>query len=503
MLQSERVIRWIEKHLRIPEGRLVGKPVRLDEWQKDDIRLIYDNAHVTRRAILSFARKNGKTALAAMLLLVHLCGPMARPNSGLYSAAQSRDQAAVLFGLAAKMVRMSPTLSGYVSIRDTGKELYCSELGTLYKALSAEAKTKFGLSPVFLVHDELGQVRGPKSALYTALETATAAQDSPLSIIISTQAATDGDLLSILIDDALSGEDKSVVVKLYTAHMDLPPFDIDTIRQANPAFDSFQNQKEVLAMAADAERMPSFENEYRNLILNQRVESLSPFISRGVWDACNAAAQEDFGDAKTYIGLDLSEVRDLTAKVAVAEINKLWNVAPTFWLPEEGIHERSKNDRVPYDLWSEQGFLSLSPGPTIEYEFVALDLRETFANSSVEAVAFDRYNWRHFEPWLKKVGFKKRDLDKFIPFGQGTKDMSPALRAVEQAVYSRKMCHGGHPVLNMCMHNARVTSKDSAQRKLVKHKSKGRIDGAVALAMAMGVAATDNPTGNSPSIRIL
>jgi hypothetical protein len=136
----------------------------------------------TRRAIITFGRKNGKTALAAMLLLLHLCGPEARPNSQLYSAAQSRDQAALLFNLAAKMVRLSPTISAFVTPRDAVKELACPQLGTLYRALSAEATTAWGLSPVFVVHDELGQVKGPTSALYEATETATGGAPTSASL---------------------------------------------------------------------------------------------------------------------------------------------------------------------------------------------------------------------------------------------------------------------------------------------------------------------------------
>jgi len=142
---------------------------------RGDFEAIYDNPAGTRRAIITRGRKNAKTTESAMLLLLHLCGPEAKPNSQLNSAAQSRDQAAILFQLAAKMVRLSADLSAVVTIRDTAKQLHCSELGTLYRALSADASNNLGLSPSFIVHDELGQVRGPRSALYEALETATAA----------------------------------------------------------------------------------------------------------------------------------------------------------------------------------------------------------------------------------------------------------------------------------------------------------------------------------------
>ena len=170
--RGDRNIAWIETHCRVPEGALVGQGVKLREWQRDLIRGIYDTP--TRRAIISFGRKNGKTALSAFLLLLHLVGPEAKANSQLFSAAQSREQASILFALAAKCVRMSPDLSQYVVVRDTAKELLCPELGSKYRALSAEASTAYGLSPVFVVHDELGQVKGPRSELYEALETASA-----------------------------------------------------------------------------------------------------------------------------------------------------------------------------------------------------------------------------------------------------------------------------------------------------------------------------------------
>ena len=162
--RGERNARWIEANCRIPEGKFVGKAVRLTKKQKKWLSRIYDSP--TRTFILTMGRKNAKTTFAAFLLLLHLCGPEARANSQLYSAAQSRDQASILFALAAKMVRLSPDLAAYVAIRDTAKQLFCEELGTLYRALSADASTSYGLSTIFMVHDELGQVKGPRSELY-------------------------------------------------------------------------------------------------------------------------------------------------------------------------------------------------------------------------------------------------------------------------------------------------------------------------------------------------
>ena len=485
MTRAERNAKWIETHLRIPEGKLVGKPVKLTKNQKRWLVRIYDSP--TRTFILSMARKNAKTAFSAFLLLLHLCGPEAKENSQLYSAAQSRDQASILFALAAKMVRMSADLSQYVGIRDTAKQLYCNDLGTLYRALSADASTAYGLSPVFVVHDELGQVKGPRSELYEALETASAAQESPLSIVISTQAPTDADLLSLLIDDGLTGADPRIKVELCTAPLELDPFSEEAIRAANPHFDNFMNKEEVFRQASDAKRMPSAEAGYRNLILNQRVEARNPFVTRSVWEE-NGEQPEEFEEgAEVFGGLDLSSVSDLTALVLASQQGDSWGIKPTFWLPENGLAEKSRADRVPYDMWAKQGFLQTTPGASIEYEYIAYLLRDVFDRYNVKALAFDRYNMKFLKPWLERAGFTPEELERFVEFGQGFISMSPAIRELESLLLARKLRHGKHPVLEMCASNATVVKDPAENRKFIKGKATGRIDGMVALAMAVGV----------------
>jgi phage terminase large subunit-like protein len=497
------IIRWIETKCYVPEGKRIGQPFRLDEWQKDEMVRIYGNPHGTRRAILSFARKNGKTALTSVLLLVHLCGPMARPNSQLFSSAQSREQASLIFNLAAKIIRMSPALRDSVTIKDSTKELDCYGLGTHYRALSAEASTAFGLSPVFIVHDELGQVRGPRSKLYEALETATGAQEDPLSVIISTQAPADTDLLSILIDDALTGTDPRVVCRLYTAPITLDPFDDETIKMANPALGSFLNPVEVRAMAEDARRMPTREAEFRNLILNQRVEALSQFIAPAVWAKCGTPVGDLTKCREVYGGLDLSETNDLTAMVLIGRIDGIWHVRPWFWLPEENLADRARNDHVPYDVWYQDGLIETVEGNSVGYDKVAPRVIEIMKQHRIIKMAFDRWNFKHFRPWLTAGGVPEHVIvDKWLEFGQGTASMSPALRELEGRILNREIAHGNNPVLNMCFANAvvvegresvRDVGKDSANRKLSKKRSTGRIDGAVALAMCFGVAPLAKP----------
>lgn len=429
-----------------------------------------------------------------MILLLHLCGPEAQANSQLFSAAQSRDQAAVLFALAAKMVRMSEELNAVVTVRDSSKQLHCPELGTLYRALSADASTAYGLSPALAIHDELGQVRGPRSELFEALETATAAQASPLSIIISTQAPNPNDLLSVLIDDAISGRDPSTVLRFQTAPESLDPFSKDAIRAANPAFDIFMNQQAVLDMMEGAKAMPSRQAEFENLVLNRRVEMFAPFISRSVWQACGGEVVATFDGLPIFGGLDLSSVSDLTAKVYIAPVEGKWHVKPTFWLPGEGLREKSRSDRVPYDTWAEQGFLRTTPGKSVDYEFVAATLYTDCERGNVRKIAFDRWNWRHLKPWLLKTGFLEEQLEGddaiFEQMGQGYQSMSPALRDLEADILEGKIVHGNQPVLAFCAQNAVVTSDPAGNRKLDKAKATGRIDGMVALAMARAAAGT-------------
>jgi phage terminase large subunit-like protein len=375
--RSDVIIGWIETACRIPEGKDVGKRVKLRPFQKADIRKIYDNPYGTRRAILSKGRKNAKTTFSAFLLLVHIAGPEAVQNGQLYSTAQSRGQAAILYSLAAKCVRLSPILKPAIKLLDSQKIMTCERHGTSYRALSAEAYTAYGLSPAFCVHDELGQVRGPRSELYDAIESAMGAQEHPLSIVISTQAPSDADLLSLLIDDALAGNDPHTVVSLYTAPMDDPPFEEATVRKANPALGDFLSLKEVMSTARDAQRMPAREAQYRNLILNQRVEASSPFVQRSRWMAC-AAEPKPLKGVDVYAGLDLSSVADLTAYVEIGNVEDCWQVHPTFWLPSDGLAAKARLDHVPYDMWAQHGWLQTCPGNTVSYQYVAAFLKTRF-----------------------------------------------------------------------------------------------------------------------------
>jgi len=297
----------------------------------------------------------------------------------------------------------------------------------------------------------------------------------------------------------LAGHDPRVTVSLYTADPELDPFSIEAISQANPALGDFQNEEEVLAMAEDARRMPSREADYRNLILNQRVERASPFIAKALWKTCGAAPIESFAGKRVWGALDLSSVNDLTSLTLIAEEKGVWQVHCYFWLPEVGLVERSRLDRVQYDVWAREGYIQLTPGKSVEYEYVSNEIYDILHGLNVAKIAFDRWGWRHLKPWMKKAGFDDIALGEgttdeekaraiFVEMGQGYQSMSPALRATESAILNGKIAHGNHPVLSMCAANSVVTKDPAGNRKLDKAKSRGRIDGMQTLTMAMGVA---------------
>lgn len=467
----------------MPDGKLVGQPLRLEDFQKHFIREVYSNPRGTRRGILSIARKNGKSGLIAALVLAHLVGPVARLNAQIVSGAQSRDQAALVFNLAAKMVQLSPELSKIVRIVPSGKRLIGLTMNTEYRALAAEGKTAHGLSPVVIILDELGQVRGPTDPFVEALETAQGAYDDGLQLVISTQAPTDSDMLSVWIDDAIRNEDPHTVCHVYSAPDGAEVTDETAWIAANPALGSFRSEVELRQASEKAARMPSFENSFRNLYLNERINMVAAFVSPSVWKAGNGTPGELTGPI--YGGLDLSATTDLTSLVLTARYDGVVHVHPFFWMPQDNVQEATRRDRAPYDTWVRQGFLRTTPGKVIDYDFVARDIGQICAGLDIASIGFDRWRMDRMKGALERQSVNL----PLEPFGQGYVSMSPALDALESDLLQGVVRHGAHPVLAMCAANAVALPDPAGNRKLDKSKATGRIDGMVALAMAEGVEA--------------
>ncbi len=354
--RAERVCRFIES-LPVTAGPLAGTTLRLRPWQKRFIKAIYSTDkhgnRLVRTAVLSVARKNGKTQLAAALCLCALSGPEAEPRGECYSVACTRFQASRVFNEMVAVITRTPWLNERINIVRFRKELEDTVNGSTFDVLSADVAPVHGLSPSFVCYDELAQV--PSRALYDALGTALGGRAQPLLLVISTQAARDEAPMSELIDYGLRIERGEIVdpgfhLTLYTAPLDADPWKQSTWKLANPALGDFRSLEDVKSLAQRAQRMPASEASFKNLILNQRCNATPQFLNIGLWKACGGvpAAVDILRSRPCYAGLDLAASRDMTALVLIFQAaDGSYDILPYCWLPGETLQERCDEDRMP------------------------------------------------------------------------------------------------------------------------------------------------------------
>jgi phage terminase large subunit-like protein len=491
--RAQKVIIFIES-LPCTQGPMAGKNFALRPWQKKFINAVYktdkDGRRLIRTAILSVGRSNGKTALASALALCHLAGPEAESRGEVYAAANDRFQSSRVFNELAAIIARTPWLEARCSIRRYPKEIEDFVTGSLFVSLSADAPTKAGLAPNFVVVDELGQAKNRE--LFDILATAMGKRAEPLLMTISTQAARDDAPLSTLIDYGLRvnrGEvkDKSFHLTFYTAPEDCDPWDKKNWKLANPALGDFRSLEDVERQAIQAQRMPAAELGFRNLILNQRIDRTAQFLNAVLWKACSVPVDIDALQGRPcFAALDLGATRDMTALVLVFTnpFNGTYDALPFCWLPGETLEEREDEDGAPYRLWAKQGHLLTFEGRTTDPKVVALKIAELNGKYKIRALAFDRWRIEDIKRELDAIGCSV----ELVSWGQGFKDMSFAIDALEGAVEEKTLHHGNHPVLTMAALNAKVEMDAVKNRKLTKKKSIGRIDPLVALCMAMGAA---------------
>lgn len=502
-----KVIRFIEC-LIVPTGEGSGKRFRLRPWQKRFIRDVYEpidkktKRRLVRRAILSIGRKNGKSALIACLALAHLVGPERTRNGEIYSAANDRDQAGIIFKVAQQIVEAEPELLAQIDLVPSKKTMVARRTGSVYRAISAEAGTKLGYNPTFVIYDELSQSKG--RTLYDVLDTAMGARAEPLFITISTQSNDPEHILSKLIDDGLYANDPRIVCHLYAVPDDCENiFDPSVWKLGNPALGDFLNFADMQADADKAQRLPGEEPRFRNLRLNQRVSPVASLISRVEWEACAGEVQFEAGES-VYLALDLSAVVDLTALV-IGSAGDRTRVQSIFWKPQELLREHSDRDFGPgsgrYELWHKQGHLQVSPGRAIDPSVVARKIAELHSRYKVLGLAYDRWRVADLLREFDRIGlaaWEKSDADKhkmsgiaLVPWGQGFRDMAPALDALELEITQRTLTHDSNPLLTWNVANAMTTMDPAGNRKLDKEAARFRIDGAVALAMLCGLKSRD------------
>lgn len=492
---SGRIIAFAHS-LIVPAGNYVGKPLRLRKFQMDFFRDIYnprsdDGRRKRRQAVLSVSRRNGKTLVAAVAVLIHLVGPCKRPNSVIASAATTRKQAGIVFRFVAQMVRLNQVLSRRLKVIESTKHIVHKSDGSFYSAIAAEAGGQFGEGLDLVVYDELAQARN--AALYDTLMTSLGSQAEPLMLIISTQAPADDHILSELIDYGLkiqAGEfaDDSFTVHLHAADADCDILDEKQWKKANPALGDYRDLEEFASSMKRAVKVPSLESRLRNLYLNQRVQAKAPFLSANIWKLGEARQPDHnllYDGRPIYGGLDLSFRTDLSAFVMAAK-DDAGNIHlfPRIWTPGDTLEERGLRDRAPYRLWAEREFLIPVPGQVLDYDFLAHDVADLSRLIPFTKIAYDRWRIDVLKQSFARLGA----LMPLSPFGQGFKDMSPAIEIFEQLAIEGRIIHGGNPVLRWCISNAVIDMDAAGGRKLTKSKSFGRIDAAVAAIMAVAAA---------------
>lgn len=508
--RAQAVIDFIEQ-LIVPSGIGKGTRFKLRAFQKLFIHAIYEphfqNGQVwnriVRRAILSIARKNGKTALIAALVLCHLVGPEAVQNGEIYSAANDRDQAAQVFKMARQMVEAEPELMAVIRIIPSTKTLACYSNGSFYRAVSAEAGTKHGFNPTVVIYDELAQSKSRE--LYDVLDTSFGAQDEPLFVVISTQSQDPQHMLSQLIDDGLNSNDPTIVCHLYEVPDEQKDiFDPSCWKAANPALGDFRSYADFKALADKAMRMPAEEPKFRNLYLNQRVSPVTSLFTRAAWMSCAANDVRPCvftPKEEVLLALDLSASLDLTALAMASNGMKETKLDCFMWKPKDFLDEHSDRDfgsgNKRYVEWHKKGFLLDTPGKAIDHDVIVQKIKELYEKYTVLGLAYDR--WRIED--LKRA-FERADFDvwvdngaeeasgsglRLIPWGQGFKDMAPAIDAFEAEITDGTLLHSANPLLTWTIGNAVATTDPAGNRKIDKSKTRFRIDPAVASTMVIGL----------------
>ena len=488
---SERFFLFAES-LPISSGKLAGQSFRLRDWQKDMLRPVFDRQadgkRVIRTALFSFPRKNGKTQLAAVLALAFLCGPLVEERGQIYSAASDRNQASLVFKELCAIIDRVPWMAARLNIRKQIKIIEDETSGSFYEALSSDARKAHGLSPSCIIADEIAQWRGRD--LWDNLTSGMGAREQPLIVAIGTQAENDQNLMSELVDYAArvnGGEvdDPTFHGVIYSALPDADPWLPATWAACNPALGDFKDFGDMQTQADQAQRIPARVGPFKNLQLNMRVSAEARFLNREDWQACGDAVDATalYG-RPCFAGLDLSSTSDLTACVLFFPADG-GAVLPFFWLPKDNIRALELATRVPYRTWAESKLVELTPGRAVDYRYVVNRLAQLAGDYALRGVAYDRWRIKALERVLVDEGVQLPLLE----WGQGFKDMAPAVDALEAAVLDGRLRHGGNPVLTAHCANCIVETDPAGNRKLSKKRSREKIDGIVALAMAVGLAA--------------
>lgn len=499
--RAERVIRFLE-WLPVTKGPLAGRKMKLLAEQREFVLEVYGNLDEAGRrkrriGISSVAKGNGKSGLVAGLVLCHLLGPESEPRGEVYSAAIDRGQAAIIYAECEAIIFAVPEFGARVNPTRFHKKLEVLSgdgAGSIYEALSADARRAHGLSPTLAIYDELAQARDRE--LLDNLVNGLGKRAEALMLVISTQAADDDHPLSVMIDDGLRGTDPSIFVQLISAPPEADPFAEETWKACNPALGKYLSLVEMRQAAGRARRIPAFEPSFRNLRLNQRVDSSEEdrVVTASTWRLnAHPVDRASLRGRTAYGALDLSGKHDLTSLTLVFPDDARepsFDILPLFWTPEGQLGARRPGEQERFREWIAAGLMTPVPGPTVRYSHVAAELAKLSTEFDIAAIAFDRWRIDDFRQDLA-------DIDASFPvpmepFGQGFKDMSPSIEWFAELALTGRLRHGGHAVLTAAVAGAITVSDAAGNLKIEKGKSNRsgsvRIDGAVTLIMALGLA---------------
>jgi phage terminase large subunit-like protein len=500
---------WIENRLRLSKGIFAGRPFVLSAWQVWALytlfgweRLVGDEwLRRFRKAYLSMGRKNGKTELVAGIGLAFLfpaLGLGGEIGGEIYSAATKRDQAAICWDHAAKMVRRSPELRDEISIHDSRYNLAAPESESKFEAVAADSTTLDGLGPVLVIVDEYHE--HPTSQVMDVLESGQGARREPLTLVITTAGGKRSGPCWDLEQDALralegvGGDDVADELFALVCRLDDAddPFDPGVWIKANPNLGVSVREDFIATEARTAKRQPRKVNEFLRKHCNSWTETSVAWLPLTDWDRCDADVIARPGTGRrAYVGVDLSSTSDYTAAVALLEPGEdgFWDVLPAFWIPAETLEDRARVDRVPVQRWVDSGLVYATAGNVVDQDALKgwlLNLRERF---DVVAVPMDPHNATKLQTELIALGFP------VISMRQGWVTMSPAIKQTETWIRQGKLRHGGNPVLRWMFANVALKRDQNDNLALHKGRSADRIDGIVSLCMAVGRASVEADGG--------
>ena len=473
------------------KGTWAGKKFELIDWQEQIIRDLFGTLKPNgyrqfNTAYVEIPKKQGKSELAAAVALLLCCGD-GEERAEVYGCAADRQQASIVFNVAADMVRMCPALNKRVKILASQKRIIYTPTNSFYQVLSAEAYSKHGFNIHGVVFDELHTQ--PNRKLFDVMTKGSGdARMQPLYFLITT-AGTDTNSICYethqKAKDILEGRkiDTTFYPVIYGADESDDWTDPRVWRKANPSLDITVGIDKVEAACNSAKQNPSEENSFRQLRLNQWVKQAVRWMPMEKWDACAFPVDEDELEGRVcYGGLDLSSTTDITAFVLVfppLDEDDKYVVLPYFWVPEDTLDLRVRRDHVPYDLWERKGYLQTTEGNVVHYGYIEKFIEKLGERFNIREIAFDRWGAVQMVQNLEGMGFT------VVPFGQGFKDMSPPTKELMKLVLEKRIAHGGHPVLRWNMDNIFIRTDPAGNIKADKEKSTEKIDGAVATIMAL------------------